>query len=79
MNQQLNAADHAVVLLDPDNSRAPLGFIAAEHPEAIILLARKLPHYSTYGRLAFELPKVNNIIKQSLPVTISPLMWKLNE
>ena len=78
-NQQLNAADHAVVLLDPDNSRAPLGFIAAEHPEAIILLARKLPHYSTYGRLAFELPKVNNIIKQSLPVTISPLMWKLNE
>ncbi|MDH3948418.1 MAG: M1 family aminopeptidase, partial [Gammaproteobacteria bacterium] len=67
-DQQLNAAEHAVVLLDPDNSRTPLGFIGAEQPDAIAALARKLPHYSTYGRLAFELPKVNNILKQSLPV-----------
>jgi len=77
--QQLNAADHAVVLLDPDNSRAPLGMIGADQPEAIILLARKLPHYSTYGRLAFELPKVNNIIKQSLPVKVSPLSLQLQQ
>ena len=72
-DQQLNATDHAVVLLDPDNSRVPLGFIGAEKPNAIALLARKLPHYSTYGRLAFELPKVDNIIKQTLPVKVSPL------
>ena len=78
-NQQLNSADHAVVLLDPDNSRVPLGFIGAEQPEAIALLARKLPHYSTYGLLAFELPNVNNIIKQSLAVTVSPLKRRLSE
>ena len=76
-DQKLNAADNAVVLLDPDNSRSPLGFIGAEHQDTITLLARKLPHYSTYGLLAFELPTVNNIIKQSLPVTVSPLSRKL--
>jgi hypothetical protein len=78
-DQQLNAAEHAVVLLDPDNSRTPLGFIGAEQPDAIAALARKLPHYSTYGRLAFELPKVNNILKQSLPVKVSPLTRTLTE
>lgn len=78
-DHKLNAVNHAVVLLDPDNSRAPLGFIGADQPDAIAALARKLPHYSTYGRLAFELPKVNNIIKQSLPVKVSPLSRKLTE
>jgi aminopeptidase N len=77
--QKLNAADHAVVLLDPNNSRVPLGFIGAEQPDAIAALARKLPHYSTYGLLAFELPEVNNILKQSLPVKVSPLTRELTE
>ncbi|NNF97083.1 MAG: hypothetical protein HKM94_09175 [Halobacteria archaeon] len=78
-DQRLNAADHAVVLLDPDNSRAPLGFIGANQPDEIAALARKLPHYSTYGLLAFELPKVKNIIKQSLPVKVSPLSRQLKK
>jgi aminopeptidase N len=73
----LNTTEYAVVLLDPDNSRSLLGFIGAEQPEAITALARKLPHYSGYGRLAFALPEVNNIIKQSLPVTVSPLSRQL--
>ena len=71
--KQLRAINHAVVLLDPDNSRPPLGFIGAESPDSIALLARKLPHYGSYGQLAFELPQVNNIIKNSLPVKVSPL------
>ncbi len=78
-DQQFNIADHAVVLLDPDNSRAPLGMIGAQHPDSIAALARKLPHYSSYGRLIFELPKVNNIVKQSLPVAVSPLKRQLSE
>jgi aminopeptidase N len=77
-DQVLNAAEYAVVLLDPNNSHSPLGFIGADQPEVIIALARKLPHYSSYGRLAFELPEVKNIIKQSLPVTVSPLAQELN-
>ena len=77
--QSLNADSHTVVLLDPDNSRAPLGFIGAEQADVIAALARKLPHYSTYGQLAFKLPRVNNIIKQSLPVKVSPLSRDLTE
>jgi hypothetical protein len=75
--QQLEAADYAVVLLDPDNSRPPLGFIGAKSSDTIALLARKLPHYSSYGQLVFDLPKVNNIIKNALPVTVSPLKRQL--
>ena len=77
--QQLHADKHAVVLLDADNSRTPLGFIGADDPEVITLIARKLPHYSSYGVLAFELPEVNNIIKQHLPVLKSPMTWKLDQ
>ena len=77
--QQLHANKHAVVLLDADNSRTPLGFIGADDPEVIALIARKLPHYSSYGVLAFELPEVNNIIKQHLPVLKSPMAWKLDQ
>lgn len=78
-NQQLRANKHAVVLLDADNTRRPLAFIGADDPEAIALLTRKLPHYRSYGQLAFELPGVNNIIKQHLPVLRSPMVWKLAE
>ena len=77
--QAFNVAEHAVVLLDPNNSQSPLGFIGADQPDAINALARKLPHYSSYGRLAFELPEVNNLIKQSLPVTVSPLTRVLHK
>ena len=77
--QQLHANKHAVVLLDADNSRPPLGFIGADDPETIALIARKLPHYSSYGVLGFELPEVNNIIKQHLPVLKSPMTWKLDQ
>jgi hypothetical protein len=56
-----------------------LGFIGADQPDVIIALARKLPHYSSYGRLAFALPEVKNIIKQSLPVKVSPLSRQLSK
>ena len=78
-NQHLHAKKHAVVLLDANNSRSPLGFIGADNPEVIALIARKLPHYSSYGVLAFELPEVNNIIKQHLPVLNSPMVWNVDQ
>jgi hypothetical protein len=77
--QQLHADKHAVVLLDADNSRPPLGFIGAADPEVIASIARKLPHYSSYGVLVFELPTVNNIIKQHLPALKSPMAWKSDQ
>jgi hypothetical protein len=76
-NRQLVADRHTVVLLDPDNTRAPLGFIGADDPQAILMMARKLPHYSSYGVLAFEKHQYKNIIKQHLPVLNSPLARQL--
>ncbi|MFV9615611.1 MAG: M1 family metallopeptidase [Gammaproteobacteria bacterium] len=77
--QHLHASKHAVVLLDADNSRTPLGFIGADNPEVIALMARKLPHYSSYGVLVFKLPEVNNVIKQHLPVLKSPMTRTLDQ
>ena len=74
--EQLHADKHAVVMLDANSRHAALGFIGAREPEAIASIARKLPHYSSYGALAFELPAVNNIIKKHLPVMDSPMSWK---
>jgi hypothetical protein len=76
--QALHADKHAIVLLDTDNTRSPMGFIGADDPAVIASIARKLPHYSSYGALAFELPEVNNIIKHHLPVLKSPMIWKIN-
>ena len=78
-NKQLTANDHAVVLLDTDNSRTPMGFIGVDDPDVITILARKLPHYSSYGALAFNKPEAKNIIKQHLPVLISPMARQLAE
>ncbi len=77
--QQLHADNHAVVLLDADNRRTALGFIGAYDPDVIASIASKLPHYSSYGLLVFELPEVNNIIKQHLPVLNSPMSWKSDQ
>ena len=78
-NQHFNAKEHAVVLLDADNSRTPLGFIGADDAEVVALMARKLPHYSSYGVLAFSKPEGNNLLKQHLPVQISPMARQLAE
>jgi hypothetical protein len=72
----LHADEYAVVLLDADNRRSPLGFIGAQDPDAIAAIARKLPHYSSYGALVFRLPEVDNVIKKHLPVLDSPMSWK---
>ena len=78
-NQEFDSDQHVVVLLDSDNSRTPLGFIGADDPEDIALMARKLPHYSSYGVLAFSRPEANNIMKQHLPVQVSPMARQLTE
>ena len=78
-NKKFNAREHAVVLLDEDNSRTPLGFIGADDPEVIALMAKKLPHYSSYGVLAFSKPEANNVLKRHLPVKVSSMARQLAE
>ncbi len=67
----------ALVKLDADNRRPPLGFIGAQDAKSIGLLERKLPHYSSYGELVFDLPGVTNRKKRRLPVMHSALMREL--
>ncbi len=68
-----DAPDHAVVLLDPDNGRAPLGFIGTAGLAQIQGLARKLPHYGSAGRLVFAAAGLANLRRDALPVSRSPL------
>jgi len=70
---RFDPATSAVVLLDADNRRATLGFIGAASPDDIAGLARKLPHYTTYGRLAFTAGSLNRRLAEALPVSHSPL------
>jgi len=70
---RFDPATSAVALLDADNRRAPLGFIGAATLTDIAGLARKLPHYSTYGRLAFTAGSLNRRLAEALPVSHSPL------
>ena len=78
-NSDFDGTDHAFVVLDPDNRRPPLGFIAAPDAAAIHALARKLPHYSTYGRLVFDTPNLDKRLGDALPVIRSPLRRMLDD
>jgi hypothetical protein len=69
---------HGLVVLDINNSKPPLGFIAANNVETINQLARKLPHYKSYGLLVFDGMSHKNILKMHLPVINSPLKINLN-
>jgi hypothetical protein len=67
------SAEYAVVLLDPDNSRPPLGFIGADGVTEIRRLAAKLTHYGSFGRLVFDRPGMENRVRDRLAVESSPL------
>ena len=67
------SAGYATVLLDPDNSRPPLGFIGADGVTEIRRLASKLTHYGSFGRLVFDRPGMENRVRDRLAVESSPL------
>jgi hypothetical protein len=69
----------AVVLVAPTVEPMPLGFIGAEGTAAIAGLARKLPHYSRFGRLIFERATVDNTYKDERPSDRSALTRVLAE
>jgi len=77
--QAYSRDDYAAVLLDPDNARPALGFIGAEDVTAIRRLAGKLTHYGSFGRMVFELPGLNNLRRDRLAVSHSPLSRQLGE
>ena len=56
-------AQASLVLVAADATPMPLGFVGADGPEAIGAMARKLPHYARFGRLAFDRASGENTFK----------------
>jgi hypothetical protein len=70
---------HAVVLMarQPDHPDQALGWLAAEQPDALPGLGRKLPHYGRYSYLGFRGVQPENLLKGQWPVVDSPLTLRL--
>jgi len=64
---------NALVLVSNSAAGAATGFIGASTPGEIDLLARKLPHYGSYGRLVFEANTVKNLRRDVLAPRYSVL------
>jgi hypothetical protein len=58
--------DYAAVLVDTGSDGVTTGFIGAASPVAVATLARKLPHYGSYGRLLFDAADGENLRKDTL-------------
>ncbi len=75
--RMLNPDDRSIVLATPAAGPATFGWIDATSADAVAALARKLPHYSRFGYLAFAGPDTANVSKGEWPVTDSPLQRRL--
>lgn len=71
------ASTHAIVLVDSDRDGNTTAFIGAPSPEAVAMLARKLPHYGSYGRLVFDAASGENLLKEALAARFSILTRQL--
>ncbi len=63
---------------EPAPSMRAIGWIGCENPRAIAGLARKLPHYSSYGYLSFQGDAPTNVLKGRWRLTDSPLVARLD-
>jgi len=73
--QDFARATSSIVLTvrHPSDPAATLSWVAAQDEAAVPGLARKLPHYATYGYAVFTGPEPANIAKGGWPVVGSPL------
>ena len=55
------------------DSGRKLGFIGTRGKPAIDALAGKLTHYSSFGRMVFDLQTNKNLLRESLSASSSPL------
>ena len=53
-SETFSADTSSIVLVNSSREGLTTGFIGADRPDAIAMLARKLPHYGSYGRLVFD-------------------------
>lgn len=74
-NKQYALQQHSIMLTarQPDNPGKTLLWVAADNPETIMQLARKLPHYRKYSFLVFVGKGATNIEKGQWQILHSPL------
>jgi hypothetical protein len=68
--------DERVVALGLPHPAGPsqvLGWVGADEAEAVAGLARKLPHYGRYGRVAFARAGLENVLKAEWALLDTPL------
>jgi len=71
------AGENSVVLVDTDADGVTTGFIGAHTPQAVRVMARKLTHYGSYGRLVFDHASGRNLLKDALKSEHSSLSRQL--
>jgi aminopeptidase N len=69
----------AVCVRNPEDPRQIMTWLAADPPEAIDGLARKLPHYGKYSYLVFEGSEPTNVHKGQWLVKDSPMVAFLDK
>ncbi len=71
----LSKTDHPVVISAPNPTPGgpTVAWLATMRPDALPVLARKLPHYARYSFLGFEGEELKNIVKGQWPVISSAL------
>ncbi len=79
--KRLPRAGHSLVLVarSVDDPAAAVGWVAADPVAAIAGLARKLPHYTRYGWLAFSGDEPSNVGKGLWTPVGSPMVRSLGE
>jgi hypothetical protein len=73
--RKIQRENHSVVLTArlPKNKDLSLTWVAADLPEALPGLGRKLPHYHKYSYLGFQGPEPTNIAKGRWPALDTPM------
>jgi hypothetical protein len=77
--ERADRRERAVVLVNNAPDGRTTAFIGAPGPEAITALARKLPHYGSYGRLLFDADGSKNLRRDRLPSDHSLLSRQLGD
>ncbi|MGD1983381.1 MAG: M1 family aminopeptidase [Chromatiaceae bacterium] len=75
----LDRDSHSLVLLNSDAAGRTIALLDSPTPAGIQALARKLPHYGSYGRLAFDAAAARNLRKDSLTSDHSKLIRQLGD
>jgi hypothetical protein len=77
--ERFAAATHSMVLINTDSSGVTSGLITSPTTDGVTALARKLPHYGSYGRLVFDASAAQNLLKETLSSDHSQLTRQLGD